>query len=458
MSLKVLGDQVNTVSIKKGTPLFVFNPLSWNRTDVVKVELPEGDLNMYAVFDKNGKELTSQTVATGKYSRELMFTASDVPSLGYATYELRKQKPAAPKTDLVITESSLENQFFTVMIDKESGWVKSIIDKRNGKELLSGPGGELQLLEDKPAQYDAWNVGLTGVKYSWKLRRIEIAEQGPLRCVLRVVRDYLKPGVKKEFPTFDYPNTFCTQDIILYSGIDRVDFKTDIDWWEDKTMLKVAFPLTVNDTVASYEIPYGSITRSTQMNTSWEKAKVEVPAERWADLSGSDYGVSLLNKSKYGYDIKGSVMRLSLLRSPKSPDPTADRGKHSMEYSLYPHKGSWRDAGTVKRGYEYNNDFIAVMGNSHKGKLPQSKSFVQLAPSNLVLTTIKKAEESNAWIYQWYDGGKEESDAVLTMPQTPKKIVLSNFLEDDGTPVSFEKNVVKVKTKKNGMVTLKVYY
>jgi alpha-mannosidase len=457
-SLKVLGDQVNTSSIKKGTPLLVFNPLSWTRTDVVKVELPEGDVNMCAVFDKNGKELTSQMVATGKYSRELMFIASDVPSLGYATYELRKQKPAAPKTDLVITESSLENQFFTVVIDKESGWVKSIIDKRNGKELLSGPGGELQLLEDKPAQYDAWNVGLTGVKYSWKLRRIEIAEQGPLRCVLRVVRDYLKPGVKKEFPTFDYPNTFCTQDVILYSGVDRVDFKTDIDWWEDKTMLKVAFPLTVSDTVASYEIPYGSITRSTQMNTSWEKAKVEVPAERWADLSGGDYGVSLLNKSKHGYDIKGSMMRLSLLRSPKSPDPTADRGKHSMEYSLYPHKGNWRDAGTVKRGYEYNNDLIAVMGSSHKGKLPQSKSFVQLAPSNLVLTTIKKAEESNAWIYQWYDGGKEESDAVLTMPQTPKKVVLSNFLENDGSPVPFEKNVVKVKTKKNGMVTLKVYY
>ena len=457
-SLKAIADHVNTSAVKKGTPLMVFNPLAWTRTDVVKVDLGENDRNDYAVFDKSGKEIPSQTIADGKYTRQLMFTATDVPSLGYATYELRKQKPAAKTSDLVVTKNSLENQFFKVTMDTDSGWVKSIVDKRNGKELLSGRGDELQLLEDKPAQWDAWNVGLTGVKYPWKVRRFEIAEEGPLRIVLRVVRDYLKPGVTKDYPTFDYPNTFCKQDIILYSGVDRIDFRTDIDWWEEHTMLKASFPVTVSDSVATYEIPYGEITRSTGMNTSWEKAKVEVPAERWADISGGDYGISLLNKSKYGYDIKGNVMRLSLLRSPDWPDPTADRGKHTIEYSLYPHTGTWREGNTVRRAYEYNNDLIAVAGTAHKGKLPAAQSFVQLAPSNLVLTSIKKAEESNAWIYQWYDAGKTESEAVLTMPQTPKSVMLSNFLEEDGAPVAFEKNVVKVKTGKNGVVTLKVYY
>ena len=314
------------------------------------------------------------------------------------------------------------------------------------------------MLEDKPAQWDAWNIGLTGVKYPWKVRRIEIAEQGPLRIVLRVVRDYLKPGETKDFPTFDYPNTFCTQDIILYSGVDRIDFKTDTDWWEEKTMLKVAFPVTVSDTVATYEIPYGEIARSTQMNTSWQKAKVEVPAERWADVSNSGYGISLLNKSKCGYDIKGNVLRLSLLRSPKWPDPTADRGKHSIEYSLYPHQGTWRDGNTVRRAYEYNNDLIGYAGSGHKGKLPVTQSFVQLTPSNLVLTTIKKAEDSDAWIYQWYDAGRQEAEAVLTMPRVPRKVMESNFLEEDGAPVMFDKNVVKVKTKKNGVMTLKIVY
>ncbi len=126
-------------------------------------------------------------------------------------------------------------------------------------------------------------------------------------------------------------------------------------------MLKVAFPVSVNNNIATYEIPYGSITRSTKRETSWEKAKYEVAAQNWADLSDNNYGVSLLNNSKYGYDIKDNVMRLSLLRSPKWPDPTTDMGTHSIEYSLYPHKGNWKDANTVRKGYEFNHPLIAVM-------------------------------------------------------------------------------------------------
>ncbi|MEK6756460.1 MAG: glycoside hydrolase family 38 C-terminal domain-containing protein, partial [Bacteroidota bacterium] len=256
----------------------------------------------------------------------------------------------------------------------------------------------------------------------------------------------------------DFPSSFFTQDVILYNGIERIDFKTDVDWWEEKTFLKVAFPLAVTDTVATYEIPYGTIRRSTQLRDSWEKSKVEVPSHRWADVSREDYGVSLLNNSKYGYDIKGNVIRLSLLRSPKWPDPTADRGKHTIEYALYPHKGTWRSAGTVRRGYEFNNPLIGVISDAHKGKLPESHSFVRLTPSNLVLTSIKKAEDSDAWVVQWYDASGEESQATLMLPQSPKKAMLSNFLEADGATVITEKNMVLVKTKKSSVVTLKIYF
>ena len=207
------------------------------------------------------------------------------------------------------------------------------------------------------------------------MRSVEVVEKGPIRTVLRVKLDYLNPAVKKDFPTKDFPNTFFTQDVILYSGIDRVDFRTDVDWWEDKTMLKVAFPVAVSDSVATYEIPYGHITRSVLDRTRWEKAQIEVPAERWADLSQSDYGVSLLNKSKYGYDIKGNLMRLSLLRSPKWPDPTADRGEHVIEYSIYGHKGGWEEGRTVQRGYELNTPLIPVMVEPRRGKLPPAGSF-----------------------------------------------------------------------------------
>src|SRR5262249_11332567 len=153
----------------------------------------------------------------------------------------------------------LENDFFRVVVDDGSGWVKSIRDKRLGKELLGGPGNELQLLEDTPAQWDAWNVGLTGVKYPSTFRKIEVVESGPVRATLRITRDYLKPGVKKSFPTENFPSSFFTQNISLYSGLDRIDFKTDVDWWEDKTMLKVAFPVSARDSMASYEVPFGTI-------------------------------------------------------------------------------------------------------------------------------------------------------------------------------------------------------
>jgi alpha-mannosidase len=457
-SLAHLSKQINTAMVKKGEPLLVFNPLSWERSDIVSYRLPEADNASYSIYDTRGKEVPSQIGTIGKYHREISFKADRVPSVGYSTYELRKQKPVAVAKNLNASGNSIENEFFTVTLDPATGWIKSIIDKRNGKELLAGPGNELQMLEDKPAAWDAWNIGLTGTKYPSILRSIEVVENGPVRAMLRVTRDYLQPGVQKDAPTPQYPNTFFTQDISLYDGIDYIDFKTDVDWWEEKTMLKVAFPVNVNDTIATYEIPYGTITRSTQWRNSWDSAKVEVPAQRWADLSQNDYGVSLINDSKYGYDIKGNTLRLSLLRSPKWPDPTADRGKHSIHYALYPHSGRWQNGSTTKRGYEYNAPLIASLTDKHKGKLANTNALVKLEPSSVVLTTMKKAEDGDGWIFQWYDAKGEEAEATLTLPRVPKSVVTSDFLEKDGASVPFEKNVVKVKTKKNSVLTLKVSF
>jgi alpha-mannosidase len=156
--------------------------------------------------------------------------------------------------------------------------------------------------------------------------------------------------------------------------------------------------------------------------------------------------------------VKGNVLRLSLLRSPEWPDPTADRGKHTIEYSLYPHQGRLQQSNTIQRGYEFNNPLLATIGTIHKGKLPLAYSFVQLQPANLVLTSIKKAEDSNAWIIQWYESQGIDSDAQLTLPQQPENVVESNFLEEDGAPISFLKNTIKVKTEKNSITTIKVTY
>jgi alpha-mannosidase len=246
--------------------------------------------------------------------------------------------------------------------------------------------------------------------------------------------------------------------VILYNGLDRIDFAFNAEWWEDKTMLKVAFPLTVQDSVATFDIPYGSISRSTQLRNSWEMAKREVPALRWADVTSAGYGVTLLNSSKYGHDIKGNVMRLSLLRSPKWPDPTADRGKQSTTYALFPHAGSWKDAAAARRGYEFNTPLLALFADAHEGQLPDHRSFVQLAPSNMMLTSVKRAEDSDAWVIQWYETDGRDATAELTLPAPPRRVRTANFLEEAGTDIETAGTIVRVPTTHNGVQTVLVEF
>lgn len=457
-ALNKISANINTSKIKNGKPITVFNSLAWQRTDVVKLDLAEGDKSNYSIYDTDGKEIPSQMIQKDLYNDQILFIAENVPSMGFKTYVLRKEESSLKDLSLEVSVNKLENKFFSVTIDTSTGWVKNILDKRTGKQLLKDEGNKLQLLEDNPKAYDAWNLGLTGVEYPSHFRKAEVIEKGPVRVVVRLYRDYLKPGVVKDYPTPNFPSSFFTQDIILYSGINRINFKTNVDWWESHTMLKVAFPLSFSDTVATYEIPYGTIERSTQRKSSFEKARYEVPAEKWADVTSGNYGVSLLNNSKYGYDIKDNVMRLSLLRSPKSPDPTTDMGKHSIDYALFPHSGNWKEANTVEQGWEYNEPLIAKIGDIHSGNLPLGQSFIKLSAGNLILTTVKKAEGSNAWIIQWYESQGKNTEAVLTLPETPSKVMESDFMEKDGKEIPFDKKEIKVKAKKFSVNTIKVYF
>ncbi len=456
-ALGSLARRINTSGIVQGTPLIVFNPLSWSRSDIATFELQEGDTRDYAVFDGT-TEVPSQILDVAPFKRRLQFLARDVPSLGYGVYALRETGPKRTSPALHVSTSRLENSLFTVTIDTVNGWISGITDKRTGAHVLEGNGNVLQALEDKPKAWDAWNIGWTGVEYPTVFRNAEIVESGPLRATLRIHRDMLGPSFKRDYPAEGFPSSFFMQDITLYNGLDIIDFTTRVDWWEDRTMLKVAFPVAVHDTVAAYEIPYGHIYRSTQSVTSTQRAQKEVPALRWADLSGVSSGVSLLNAGKYGYDIKGNVMRLSLLRSPKWPDPTADRGKHTIRYALYPHAGSWQSAATVRKGYAYNVPLVVATTDRHKGPLPSSHSFISLTPSNVVLSTIKRAEDGKAWIFQLYEAQGTPVQAELVLPQTPVSASLSDFLEDPGTMVPFKGNRITIGVGKNQIITLRIQF
>lgn len=469
-SLEFLADQIDTRVDKDAKPILVYNLLAWERTDVVKLKLPKTETSGYAVFDAHGKEIPSQTVKAGRYHANVLFVAKNIPAMGYAVYQL-KNRPAAEKSKAVVSKkTALENEFFTIKIDPETGWVSNIFDKRLEKEVLSGNSNELQLFKDVPSAWDAWNIGL-GERYPMTFRSARLVESGPVRSVVRVKHDFLKPGVTKSYPTPNNPNSYFVQDIILYNGIDRIDFCTKADWWEEHVMLKVAFNVTAEDSVATFEIPFGTIERPTTNRNDWEKARFEVSQQKWSDLTNGDkkFGVSLLNRSKYGGDIHGSQMRLSLLRSPKWPDEMADMGSHRIEYALYPHAKCWKGGGAMRKGYEYNNPLIARVVEPRKGALAKTNSFVSVEPANVVLNTVKKAEpkfsfskvkgksSENIWIIRLFEAFGKETETKITLPSNVKRAVLSNLLEEDGEAVKFEGKTVSLKIPANRVMTLKIW-
>ncbi len=269
---------------------------------------------------------------------------------------------------LKASADTLENEFIRVKIDPQTGCMTSLFDKRSGTEALApaetdtgGPktsicGNLLQTFVDKPKQWDAWNIDADFEKQHWDLDKadeVKLIESGPLRAVIQV---------KNHFQ-----NSTFVRDIILYAGVPRVDVKMKAEWHEKHILLKVAFPLSAHSDKAAFEIPFGSVERPTTRNTPAEQAQFEVPAQRWADISDSKHGFSLLNDCKYGYDAKGNVLRLSLLRSPEWPDPHADEGHHEFTYSLYPHGGGWKDALTIRHGYELNYKLISLPFGKHRG-------------------------------------------------------------------------------------------
>jgi alpha-mannosidase len=243
------------------------------------------------------------------------------------------------------------------------------------------------------------------------------------------------------------------------SGNDEIDIDNDIDWHETHVLLKAAFPLAASGPFATYEIPYGTIERATTRNNSWEKAQFEVPAMRWADLGDGKHGLSVINNSKYGYDAVGNVLRLTLLRSPVDPDPEADQGHHHFHYALYPHAGTWKDALTIRHGYEYNYPLTAVVTTAHAGSLPAEHSFASVGPENVVLTAVKKAEDANGLIFRAYEWAGKETMAEFHVPAGATGATVTNMMETpEGAALTVAGDVVKVPMHPYEIVTIRVDY
>jgi alpha-mannosidase len=433
-----------------GEPVIVFNPLAWQRTGVIEVDLhTRGLAATLEVRDAAGRPMFTEPAGDPRaVPVRLRFLAEDVPPLGYKVFHVvpraSSRRPASP---LRAGPEFLENEFFRVRVDPKSGCITSLWDKQNRWEAMApgACGNELQTFVDKPKDWDAWNIDADFEAHQWHVDQadeVSLVESGPLRAVLRV---------RKHFQ-----NSTFVQDITLYPHVRRVDVHMTADWHEKHILLKVAFPVAVESDAATYEIPFGSIARPTTRRTPAERAQFEVPALRWADYSDRAHGLSLLNDCKYGYDGHNNVLRLSLLRSPEWPDPHADEGTHQFTYSLLPHAGGWRTGGTVQAGYELNSALLALAVDNHAGKMGPAQSFVSLEPQDVVLTSLKQAEGSNDLVLRFYESTGKRTTARIALPLEVKEAWDADLMEHAEEKLPLEGKVVTLSVNPYEIKTLRL--
>ena len=452
LHLKAISGNINTLG--DGYPIIIYNPLSWVRTDIAEAELKlPGEIRDFSLYDDKNKKIPLQIL--GKISEngvnifKVIFVAKDIPSMGYSLYRLRPDNTALLNTKKLRSGRFLiENEFFSIRLDSLTGCISRITNKKNNREILApdSKGNLIQVIDDfgdsegflmSPegfGEFDKWTGHISDVvDYS----EVEMLENGPVRATIQIKRSY-------NLSRF-------IQRIYLYPDINRIDFELILDWNGKNKIVKVTFPLNVKNDSAVYEIPYGTIKRPALGE--------EQTAQQWVDLSDEYNGVSLLNDSRYGYDVTKNSIRLSVLRSPDHPvKATDEKSIHQLRYSLYPHSGNCYTANTMQKGYEFNNPLIVLNEPSHKGSLPSKHSFIEISPDNLIVTVLKKAEDSDDLIMRFYETKGADCTAIIKLSPffgidaVHKTDLLENELED----IPLQKNEFETKVGKFSIESYKL--
>lgn len=400
-------------------PIIAFNSLSWKRSAIITIDLPTSpskhQSNHWQIYDAESNFIKSQLTPSEHSEnscRSISFLASSLPAVGYQTFWLCPDKPAE---DQVLQQQTppekyiLQNEFLTATIASDTGHILSLINKSTQKETFRVPGNQLQAFKDQGQYWDAWNIAPDYEKNPIPepdLKSIQWIENGPIRQRLRV--------------TYQLGQSTIQQTYRLDAQTPYLCIDNHIDWQETQVLLKVNFPLTVSSDHATYEIPFGAITRTTQPKTDAERAQWETPALLWADLSQSDNssGTSILTDSKHGFDASPNHLRLTLLKSPIWPNPQADKGIHHFTYAIYPHASSWQTAHTTHHAKALNIPPIIhsqQLPQANLSKHPPSHSFLEIHNSNIILSALKPSEDdSNKFILRCYNTTEESSNIQAT--------------------------------------------
>ncbi len=480
MGQAVRDEALRVIAGNLGGDLLVVNPTGFTRSDLAfwPGELPPGR----SLRRGDGAPVAAQATVDGvwlaagplpPFSVTPLFLIEDEgpKTNDEGTSAVRPSSPV-PARVLIVTPVLLENNYLRVELNA-AGDITRIYDKARQREVLppDAIANQFQAFEDRPMKWDAWDVDIFYDDKMWTsdpAESVQVIEAGPLRAALEIRRRIL--------------NSDYVQRISLAYDNPRLDFNTTINWRERHILLKVAFPVEVLSPVATYEIQWGNVQRPTHRNTSWDWARFETCAQKWVDLSEGNYGVSLLNDCKYGHDIRDNVMRLSLLRSPTLPDPEADQGEHRFAYSLLPHAGAWNET-TIAAAYALNDPLLIAEGGAEEqtkmlrmnritnknpvypvhpceeeGRNPSSNlySLISTTPPNIVVETIKQAEDGNGVIVRLYESQRGRGQVTLTAGFPLAGAWRTNLLEENQNELAPGGNRVTLFVKPYEIVTLRL--
>lgn len=394
-----------------GDGVTVFNTLGFARSDVVRL----GQLSAQALEDGAGRCYPVQQTAAGAVAY-----LENLPAKGYVT--LRRAEGQAPSPFLRRDDFHLETPYYSVTLDSK-GRFASLFDKEHDRELMKPGtlGNLLRVYEDKPIYYDNWDIDryYTEKHYDVEdLHSLAWTEDGPVQTTLELC----------------YGFCGCTlrQRIHFYANTRRIDFETVVDWKLHQHLLKAEFPLDIHTDEATFDVQFGNVTRKVHTNTSWDKARFESCGQKWMDYSEGHYGVSLLNDCKYGHSVLEGVVALTLIKSGVEPNPNADVETHRFTYALYPHGETWKQAGTVQESYKLNQPaYVLPAGTPGK-----TYSYASVDKSNVILETVKQAEDGQGTILRLYECENARTKFTLTVPAATTQACVTNLLEETQQPLT----------------------
>jgi len=347
---------------------------------------------------------TVQTEADGTVSALVQ-----LPAQGMLT--LTRSDDAAPAVE--VAELVLENELIRYEF-AENGELVKAFDKAAGKEALASSGNVITLYEDRPNSWDAWDIDIF-----YEEQALETAQASGHTSL---GKGDVRQGIRFELKI---GQSTLTQKVYLDANSKRLDFVTEVDWQECHRMLRVAFPTAIRADQGTFDIQYGYARRNTHRNLSWDMARFEVAAHKYADLSDNDYGVALLNDCKYGYKVLENVIDLNLLRSPTNPDPDADRGHHEFTYSLLPHAGDLIRSDVQTEAIQLNQPPALFAGRKQLGAgVP-----VEVEGAGVALEVLKKAEKEECLVLRLVERRGCETTATVKLSDSGARLVETDLLE-----------------------------